>query len=210
MLAIPALALFWTSAAPAVPESEIGTFPIYVSVAEEDGAPVQDGAWIDAQIARAEQLYAPHGVHLKRAARRTIAEEHANLVTRADRDRLMAFLQPGAINVIVVGTLKDVDEKDRWRSGVHWRPAPNIARRFIILAATAAPTVLAHELGHYFGNGHSAVTNNVMSYSRTSEEVFFDDAQIRTIRASARVILQSKEVRAVPPQAPAASPAGRP
>jgi hypothetical protein len=52
----------------------------------------------------------------------------------------------------------------------------------VILSATARPTVLAHELGHFFGNGHSTVPNNVMSYIRTDAEVFFDNKQIGVIK----------------------------
>ena len=45
---------------------------------------------------------------------------------------------------------------------------------------------MAHELGHFFGNPHSSTPNNVMSYNRTGAEVFFDDAQMRTIRVWAK------------------------
>jgi hypothetical protein len=42
--------------------------------------------------------------------------------------------------------------------------------------------VLAHELGHFFGNGHSDVADNLMSYTRTGGRVFLDDAQIDRIQ----------------------------
>ena len=41
--------------------------------------------------------------------------------------------------------------------------------------------VLAHELGHFFGNGHSDVPDNLMSYSRTGGRVFLDETQIDRI-----------------------------
>ena len=36
------------------------------------------------------------------------------------------------------------------------------------------PTTLAHELGHFLGNGHAYVKNNLMSYERDGGEVFLD------------------------------------
>lgn len=176
-------------------ESPIGTFPVAFAVAERDGAPVRDGAWLDAQLARAERLFGPHGVHLVRASRRTIDARFARLETRADRDALAALLLPRVINVFVTGALKDVDEPNRWRFGVHWRPTHATGKRYVILSGEAPTGVLAHELGHYFGNPHSKTPDNVMSYERTGQvEPFFDDAQIRIVRATARAVLASREV----------------
>jgi hypothetical protein len=56
------------------------------------------------------------------------------------------------------------------------------ATRYVILAAYAKEAVLAHELGHYLGNPHSAVPDNVMSYERKGGELFFDEAQGRVMR----------------------------
>jgi hypothetical protein len=56
------------------------------------------------------------------------------------------------------------------------------------------PTVLAHEMGHYFGNGHSGTLDNLMSYERTGGPVFLDPAQGRVIQASARQAFASGEL----------------
>jgi hypothetical protein len=82
-----------------------------------------------------------------------------------------------------VESLRDVDEPDRYRMGVCWRRGDG--KPYVIVSATARPTVLAHELGHFFGNGHSSVPNNVMSYIRTDAEVFFDAKQIAIVRSTA-------------------------
>jgi hypothetical protein len=179
-------------------EEEIGAFPVAFTVAESDGVPVRDDAWIDAELARAEELFGPHGVHVKRASRRAMGDEHTRMVTRADRDGLAPLVQPGVINVFVVESLKDVDEADRMRFGVHWRLLSRPTTRYVILSSAAPVTVLAHELGHYFGNPHSAVPDNVMSYVRTGAEIFFDAAQIATIRRTARSIIATKEISLLP------------
>ncbi|CAN98551.1 hypothetical protein predicted by Glimmer/Critica [Sorangium cellulosum So ce56] len=93
---------------------------------------------------------------------------------------------------MVVASLRDVDDPRRFRMGVHWRRRATPERRFVILAANARPTVLAHELGHFFGLGHSGVDDNVMSYARTGAPVSFDAAQIAKIRSAARGYASSK------------------
>jgi hypothetical protein len=182
-------------AAPSGAEDDIATFPIDVAVATDDGTPVQDERWIDDEIAHAEALYGSHGVHFRRVGLRRLDEDTAHMVTRADRDRLVGACHPGVINVIVVESLKDVDEADRYRMGVHWRYELDPRKRYIILSMEAPPTVLAHELGHYFGNPHSTVANNIMSYVRTpGQAVFVDAAQVRILRAKAREALATHEI----------------
>jgi hypothetical protein len=176
-------------------EEDIGTFPIDIGIATDDGTPVQNEPWLDAEIAQAERLYAPHGIHFRRVGTRLLDEDTAHMETRADRDRLAATCKPSVINVVVVESLKDVDEANRYRMGVHWRYEPDPRRRYIILSMSAPPTVLAHELGHYFGLPHSPVTDNIMSYSRTEGHApFLDDTQVRIVRAKAREALATREV----------------
>jgi hypothetical protein len=63
--------------------------------------------------------------------------------------------------------------------------------------ASAPATVLAHELGHYFGNPHSPVVDNVMSYERSGAAVFFDADQGKRIAAKARAYVRSGELSPV-------------
>jgi hypothetical protein len=159
------------------------TFGLAITVAEEDRAEVQPEPWIEDQIASAERLFAPIGVHFRWTIKKALVAKHARLETRADRDALASELEAGTINVFIVESLRDVDEPDRYRMGVCWRRGDG--KPYVIVSATARPTVLAHELGHFFGNAHSAVPNNVMSYIRTDGDVFFDPGQIATVRATA-------------------------
>lgn len=155
--------------------------------------PVRDRAWVDAQIAEANRLMAPAGVEFVARVVDTLPERHARLETRADRDAL-GRLGGGAkagdgapVDVFIVESLRDVDEPPRLRMGVHWRQRSNRARRYVILAASASATVLAHELGHYFGNPHTQVVDNVMSYQRSDPaKMSFDETQVRRIRRAAR------------------------
>jgi hypothetical protein len=100
------------------------------------------------------------------------------------------------INCFVVASLRDVDDPSRYRRGVHWRPRGGPAgRHVVILSSIAGPTVLAHELGHFFGiRRHSAVAGNVMSYAHGTGGPVFDDRQARTVTAFARRFLATREL----------------
>jgi hypothetical protein len=175
-------------------EAPIPALPLAVAVVHEEGRPAQTDAWIDAQIAEVDRLFSACGVKLTKASKRALDPRFARLETRKDRDALAAELEKGRINVMVVTSLRDVDDPSLFRMGVHWRPQTDLRKHYVIIAATALPSTLAHELGHFFGNGHSKVPDNVMSYDRTGAPVFFDAAQQRKIRTFARLFLRSKEL----------------
>jgi len=170
------------------------SIPLSFAVALDDGHAVRDADWLDEEIAAMEALYVPLGLSPVKIATRTMPTSHLHLETRADRDALVTELRPGVVNVFVVGTLRDVDEPPLMRRGVHWRNRATPSRRYVIVAAEAMPTVLAHEMGHYFGLGHSPVQDNLMSYDRTGGAVFLDASQARTIDASAREVFRSGEL----------------
>lgn len=173
-------------------------FPVAFSVARVDGSPVVDEAWLDAQIDQANRIFASADQRFERTAVHALDADHTRMETRRDRHRLGAAMRPGVINAFVVESLRDVDDPSRYRMGVHWRPAGRPGKHFVILSASASPTVLAHELGHFFGNRqHSDTPGNIMSYHRGDGLPFFDDAQRRRIGRSARRFLRTGEIAPV-------------
>ena len=157
--------------------------------------PVRDRAWIEAQLAEAGRLFVPHGVSFVLAGVRALPGRHARLETRDDRDALSAELRRGVINVFVVASLRDVDDPALLRMGVHWRYRRDPTRRYVIVAASAGRSTLAHELGHYLGNAHTSVVDNLMSYQRSDGgTVFVDDTQGKRSLSTARRLLRAKEL----------------
>jgi hypothetical protein len=188
------------SAAPATdgaPVTDV-TFPISIAVALEDGKPARDDAWIASQIADANELYGPLGVRFRWTLRREIPAAHAQMHSRTDRDALAPLVEKNVIDVFVVAALADVDEPGRYRKGVAWTSKPD-GKRFLILSAIAPRTVLAHELGHFFGNGHSVVADNLMSYSRTGGRVFLDETQIDRIHLVSERFMASGRLHDIGP-----------
>jgi hypothetical protein len=170
----------------------IPALPLSFAVAEEDAVAVQNEAWITEQIAEATRLFTPIGVTLRKASARVLPAPLARLETRADRDALAAHLEAKRINVMIVASLRDVDDPKLFRMGVHWRHRKTPAKHWVIVSASARPSTLAHELGHFFGLGHTDVTDNVMSYSRTGVPPFLDAGQAERIQSMARMYVGSK------------------
>ncbi len=158
--------------------AEDRTFGVAVTVAEPEGVPVRDDTWVAAQIQEAERLFAPTGVHFRWVIRKIGKREKSrfDVETRDDRDAFTDSLERGYINVFLVRLLRDVDEPPRVRMGVTWTQRED-KKRYIVLSSIAKPSVLAHELGHFFGNGHTTVVDNLMSYDRAGGVVFLSDEQ---------------------------------
>lgn len=146
-----------------------------------------------AQRAEAERLY-PMFQFQWPTETEAIDTKFAKLDTRGDRDDLRKLLSARVVNVFFVESLRDVDDRALYRRGVHWRPAPNPGVRYIIVIRDAPDSVLAHELGHYFGLPHVATKNNLMSYDRDGGEVFLNDAQRSTIASVAKGLLGRGEL----------------
>ncbi len=159
--------------------------PVLLHVARENGADVASDEFIETELEHANTIYRPLGIELVIAGRRGF--DGARLLTREQRDGLGTHLQAGVINWFVVAQLMDVDEPGRERRGVHWHVRATPSKRFVIVSAISGPYVLAHELGHFFGNPqHSEVPGNLMCYAQTDQVPYLDEAQrakvARTLR----------------------------
>lgn len=160
-----------------------------------DGEPVAPASFIEAQLARANEIYRPLGFELVAQRGRALASRHAEVVTRAQRDAFARYVRRGAIHCFVVAKLMDVDEPGRERRGVHWHARMRAGVRYIVLSRISGPYVLAHELGHYFGNPqHSEVAGNLMSYLPGEGSPFLDATQVARVRASLARLIEAGEL----------------
>ncbi len=198
--AVPMMGLLLVSLLAPPPPTTIG---LGLTVAATEGAPVVDRAWIDARVERANAIFAPAGLRFAVAwVRPAPPTVPARLITRADRHATGATLQPDVVNVYVAAHLEDIHEPGRVRRGVHWRPRRPKGSHLVIVAAYSGEHVLAHELGHFFGNPkHSDTPGNLMSYTRADGLPTLDAAQRRRIRAHLRRFLRTGELKRVDPKA---------
>jgi hypothetical protein len=171
--------------------SEPRRIALVFHVAERDGEAVAPASFVTEQLAAANEIYGPLGIELVDVQRVPLEAAYADVVTRADRDALSPYVRKGAIHCFVVAKLMDVDEPGRERRGVHWHPRLGPGQSFLIVSKISQRFVLAHELGHLFGNPkHSDVPGNLMSYTRTDRPPFLDRAQILRVGRTLDVLLK--------------------
>lgn len=176
--------------------------PLFVHVAQLQGEPVADEDFVRARVARANEIFAPYRVGFVMQRSVSLAPKHAYLESRADRDALAAYVQPEAIDCFVVKSLRDVDEPERMRRGVHWHARDRADAHYVIVSTLGDPDVFSHELGHFLGNpSHSDVAGNLMSYQRGDKLPFLDAAQVARLERALRGYLKRGElVRASAPK----------
>jgi hypothetical protein len=82
---------------------------------------------------------------------------------------------------------------------VHWRVRRDPRRHFVVVSAISGPYVLAHELGHYFGNPeHSQIPGNLMSYLHTEAVPVLDSEQRQRVLATLQQLLTQGELEPTP------------
>lgn len=175
--------------------------PLAVHVVEQAGQPIADEAFVRARVERANEIYAPYRVGFVVQQRLPLAAAHAHMSSRGDRDALASYLRRKVINCFVVSSLRDVDEPERMRRGVHWHAASRPGAHYVIISLLGDRDVLSHELGHYLGNPeHSPTPGNLMSYERGSVLPFLDATQLTRMERSLRGYFKRGELK--PAEAP--------
>lgn len=178
----------------------IPAIPLAIRVAREksesgEETPVVGEDFIDDLIDEAKSIYAEHRLSFIDTGRGALPASRAELETRADRDAMAEHVESGVANVFLVRSLRDVDDPKLYRMGVMWRCLKNLKKKYVIVAASARPTTLAHELGHFLGLDHSSVKNNLMSYQREpGAKIFLDERQADKCRKTARGLFATKEL----------------
>lgn len=196
------LALLLPLSAAAEQPAPMRWLPLAVHAVEQDGRSIAPEGFVEARVARANAIFAPYRVGFVVVKRLPLKAAHAKLETRADRDALGAYVQKRVIDVFVVESLRDVDEPERMRRGVHWHSSTFPAAHFVILSLLGGPDVMAHELGHYLGNPqHSHTPGNLMSYERGEGAPFLDPPQLTRLERALRGYFARKELVPAPPPA---------
>lgn len=189
-----------TVAVPACPDAK-DCFAIQLHVVVGESGTIATAQWFADQLALANTHFAASDIAFQLAGVDALPESVSHVKTRADRNALArgkGRLGGGVIHVYLVGALDDVDVIGEARNGVAWR-VPKDTRKYVILAATARPVTLAHELGHVFGLPHSDYAESIMNKTPREkppmEERSFVDAERKKIKATRDRLVREKQLR---------------
>lgn len=176
----------------------VATRAVLDKTGKSSDVPIVSDSFIAEQMASANAIFGEFKLGFVSAKpRRALAERHLQLEDRADRNQLVDAMLPGVVNIFFVESLRDVDDPKLHRMGVTWRNLANLKKKYVIVAASARETTTAHELGHFFGNDHAFVKNNLMSYDRDGGKVFLDAKQAAKARRTALALFASKELEKI-------------
>jgi hypothetical protein len=149
-------------------------FPLRVHAVAPD---LNRGAapWLDAQVASANRYFAAFDVQFVVHERVPLEASHAVIETTRELASLDPLVDRAQIDVFVVASLV-VDRPDGGIIGICPGRAGH-GGRFVAVAVEEDPSVLAHELGHYFGLDHSTTRGNLMFAYVTSPPYVLDATQ---------------------------------
>jgi hypothetical protein len=174
-------------------------FGIRIHLGTQDGKPYVTTAWITEQFAFANQMFTPIDVGFE-LAEVDLVTPPAIIDGRAARDAIVKKVKAStAIDVFVVGALADLDDKAFPLFGVHWRPAKQLGRHFVILSSYAWTRTMAHELGHFFGLPHSTYAISIMNKAPRLDPPLdqrrFADQELPIMKRALKKIIASKELK---------------
>lgn len=136
-------------------------FGIAMHVAVGEAGPIASADWVAAQLAGANQHFAPLDTEFRIISVDALPAGNLRVEDRQERDSFATIAKGSVIHVFVTGRLDDVDIAGNEIYGVAWRSTSNI--KLIILSTQAWGRTLAHELGHVFGLPHSTYAISIMN-----------------------------------------------
>jgi hypothetical protein len=145
----------------------------------------------------ANQHFAAAEIAFVASAPRTLPASFAVLETAGERHRLKKYFVPHTINLFLLDEIDDpvpseaTKKAAAWQdlklsgllAGAHIEYKGQTPGTYIILSRNTERLTLTHELGHFFGSGHSKDPANIMSYGR--EKKGFDEKQLQCFKAAA-------------------------
>lgn len=134
--------------------------PLCLHIGQFESTPVSTDQKLEQMLAHARKVLGALSIVPIVKSTDTFPEHEVRTVS--ERDALKDRYQRDCVNVFILMRVFNADKNDEPISGVHWRFRGDTSITYIILSANASPDVLAHELGHLFGLGHTGDRNNIM------------------------------------------------
>jgi hypothetical protein len=158
--------------------------------------PVVDEQYLDGALERANAILIQAGLRFHRGAIKPLPTGRLLDIWGAYGRHALARAAgpppPGAVEVFVVRTLRDLS-RSAWKlPGVQWYTynGKRIGRRYVIIAHDAGLETLAHELGHYFGLNHHPSRKNLMRPGAARVDSRLNSNQTYYMRQRLRYFMQ--------------------
>lgn len=208
VLLVTGVVLGSSGPAAAVPRP-IPPFAVVTHVAS--GQPAAASAWLDAQLAEANQHFKEAGIGFCVVERRALPRSFVTMETIRERVRLRRHFIRRRINIFIVDTILDPNPSASTRraarrlgfkpsgqlAGAHIRAGrKRVPKTYILVARSTSTLTLTHELGHFFWAPHHKDPTNIMSYGWKRDH--FDKKQLKAFRVMGLRYWRRRVVRVVP------------
>jgi hypothetical protein len=172
--------------------------PFFITIHVATSNPGDTDQRIADFIETANLNFAAAGISFVESGRKNLPASFAILETQGERHRLKKFFVPRTINVFLLDEIDDPIPSEATKKAAAWQGLPltgllagahveykgRTPGTYIILSRDSEKVTLTHELGHFFGAGHSKDPSNIMSYGR--EKHRFDDKQLQAFQVAAK------------------------
>ena len=194
-------ALLLLSSLPARSQTEgahSGPKPFALTIHIATSTPKDSDERVAAFIATANSKFAAAGIAFYEKERTVLPASFAILETQGERHRLKRYFKRNTINIFLLDEIRDPTPSESTKKAAAWQgfqPSGLLAgahieylsetpKTYIIMSRHGSGLILTHELGHFFGSGHSPDPSNIMSYS--ADRQGFNEKQIATFTSNAQ------------------------
>lgn len=183
--------------APACDAARTTCIGLRLHVPVTDAGPIAKAAWIERQLASANEHFAKIDVGFQLIGVEPLPASAERVEDRAERTSFGKRTKGRVIDVFLTGHLDDIDKAGAMAWGVTWWVSGD--KKLVIVSTQAKERTLAHELGHVFGLPHSTYPISIMNKTKRDapplEERTFHDEELAKMKRRMRALIKNRTLQ---------------